>query len=405
MLVYFTVSLAVLLGFVGLAVDVGRMQLATTQLQAVADDAAMTAATEFSNGNTNWQTVATSEATSAGAANSLPSVGASFQFGANTGPYAGNQSVIQATVTQSIPLYFMPLVTHLSTWTASAQAVAQLPPCSFFTGADPNGYSVDLSNMNPLNSSWCPIYVAKVYIDNTSWWNDLWVEATGTAAQSSVSSGAMVTNPIYSQTAISDPLSYLTAPTFSACTAGDTSLNISTTTTLSPGTYCKGLTIANNANVTFNPGLYIITGTFTVGIGGTLTGNGVTFYLTQGGGGSYGNAIIGNASSEVEETIALTAPYHGSGGGTQGILFWVDPAWTGSGAAVQFTNCYWTGTGGIIYSKPAGVTAYYSDMRSAVYFGFDTTYFYDYSTSIHMNNNYSALSTGNPFQLPVVLVQ
>jgi uncharacterized membrane protein len=108
MLVYFTVSLAVLLGVVGLAVDVGRMQLATTQLQAVAADAAMTAATEFSNGNTNWQTVATSEATSAGAANSLPSVGASFQFGANTGPYAGNQSVIQATVTQSIPLYFMP---------------------------------------------------------------------------------------------------------------------------------------------------------------------------------------------------------------------------------------------------------------------------------------------------------
>jgi hypothetical protein len=291
------------------------MELAQIQLQAVADDAAMTAATEYQNGNSSWQSVSSQEAAAVGASNGLSSVGSSFQLGANSGTYGSNQSVVQATVTQQIPLIFIPLVTHSRTWTLSAQAVAQFPPCSFFTSTNSSGYSVQLSNMNPLNSTWCPIYTESVGITNSSWWNDLWVYATGTSSQSSVSSGAMVYDPIYNSATISDPLSWETAPVFSACTSGDTSRNITSTTTLSPGTYCGGLTIANNTNVTFNPGLYIITGTFTTGIGGTLTGNGVTFYLTHGGGYGYGNAIIGNASSEVEETIALTAPFYGSGGG------------------------------------------------------------------------------------------
>jgi Flp pilus assembly protein TadG len=266
MLVYFAVSLTVLLGFAGMAIDVGRIESYTIQLQAVADDAALTAAAEYQNGNSNWQTVSAAEAAAAGVASGLPSVSASFQIGAGTGAYAGYKSVAQATVTQQIPLYLIPFVSSTKTWTLTAQAAAKFPPCSFFTGADPNGYSVELAYINPLDNKYCPVQVVNVSITNSSWWNDLWVQATGAASASSISSGAMVNNPIYNQTVISDPLAYETAPVFSACTSGDTSLNITTTRTLNPGTYCGGLTIGNNANVTLNPGLYIITGTLTVGL-------------------------------------------------------------------------------------------------------------------------------------------
>lgn len=399
MLVYFSISLIVLLGFVGLAVDVGRMELDTIELQAVADDTALTAATEYQNGNSHWQTVSSAEAASLGASSGLSNVTSTFQIGANAGPYAANASVMQATVSQTIPLYFIPLVTGSKTKTVTAQAVAQFQPCSYFTTANP--YSVSLDNENRVDSP-CPVYAAgAISVDSSAFWNDLWIDVTGQASASSVSN--MTAQPTYQQPVRTDPLAYLTPPVFQACTSGDSNLTISTTTILNPGTYCGGLTISTNTTVTLEPGLYIITGGFNLGLGSTLNGTGVTLYFTQGGGSSFGTIAIGNGSYEILSYVNLSAPTDSSAGGTPSIVLWIDPAWTGTNP-VEIANIVWSGDG-IIYSKTAGIFVYASKMISGTYFAMDVAYLEDSMTPIHLERGFSSLTTGNPFHVPAVLVQ
>jgi hypothetical protein len=100
----------------------------------------------------------------------------------------------------------------------------------------------------------------------------------------------------------------------------------------------------------------------------------------------------------------LTAPTDASAGGIPGIVIWVDRNWTGTGAAVQFTNVAWTGDG-IIYSKAGGVTAWWGTLEPPDYFGMDTTYFYNHENPTHILNNYSSLSAGDPFRVSSTLVQ
>jgi len=406
MLVYFAVSFAVLLGFIGLAVDVGRMELATIQLQAVADDAALTAATEYENGNGSYKTVGAAEAASIGAANGLSSVSASFHFGADTGPYVNSNSVIQATVTQPLSLYFLPFITGSSTTTLTALAVAQLQPCFFFMTPtiNPDGYSIELNNSHPVDARYCPTYaVGGISVDSSSNLDALQLQLTGASSASSIL-GAINATPIYQSAVRTDPLSYVVAPVFSSCTAGDHAVDItSSPATLYPGTYCGGLTIENFMTVTMEPGLYIITGGFTLGVGGTLNGNGVTMYFTQGGGSSFGTISFGSGTTGILEDVNLTAPVDSSAGGIPAIVVYVDPAWTGT-SQVGIVNCSWAGDG-IIYSQATGVNLYNSFMTTSNYFSMDVAYLYMHSTSLHLNNDYSTLTIGDPFRVAVNLVQ
>ena len=78
-----------------------------------------------------------------------------------------------------------------------------------------------------------------------------------------------------------DPLAGRSVPPVSAkCTEKARKID-GVSTTLEPGTYCGGLTIANKANVTLAPGIYVIKdGPFEVGTKSTLTGTGVGLYFT-----------------------------------------------------------------------------------------------------------------------------
>ena len=55
--------------------------------------------------------------------------------------------------------------------------------------------------------------------------------------------------------------------------------------TLSPGVYCKGISLSSTAQVEFEPGTYIIDGgsLSTTGNSASMAGEGVTFYFTGGG--------------------------------------------------------------------------------------------------------------------------
>ena len=113
-----------------------------------------------------------------------------------------------------------------------------------------------------------------------------------------------------------DPLTFLSPPTSSTCNY--TNFKVTTgSSTLNPGTYCNGITISGATNVTFNPGTYILMGGgLNVSGASILKGSGVTFFLTQGLGYSYGPMSI---SSSVVAT--LSAPTSGS---YYGILVYQD---------------------------------------------------------------------------------
>jgi hypothetical protein len=110
--------------------------------------------------------------------------------------------------------------------------------------------------------------------------------------------------------AVADPLSNLVALLTSLLPSGGCLLDPnlkSGDTALPPGNYCSGITISGSANVTF-AGQYALGGNFTSSTTGTVTGTGVTFYITS-------SAFILNVSS----VFNFSAPTSGS---SAGILFW-----------------------------------------------------------------------------------
>jgi hypothetical protein len=108
-----------------------------------------------------------------------------------------------------------------------------------------------------------------------------------------------------------------TAPTPGSCTATNWH---NARTTLSPGTYCGGITIsAIGTTVTASTGLYILLGGgLTVGGGANLSGPGVTSYNTYNATYSYKPIVVSGGSA-----TQLSAPTSGS---CEGLLFWQDLA-------------------------------------------------------------------------------
>ena len=116
---------------------------------------------------------------------------------------------------------------------------------------------------------------------------------------------------------VSDPYANVATPSPSGTCAPVNSWNHSQTATISPGTYCNGLSVSGAASVTMQPGVYIINqGTFNVSNGASLTGTGVTIVLTSSTGSNYATANISG-----DGQVALTAPTSGS---TSGIVFLQD---------------------------------------------------------------------------------
>ena len=201
--------------------------------------------------------------------------------------------------------------------------------------------------------------------------------------------------PVTGSTMPPAPLSFLVPPTSSSC--NHTNLKVSTgSTTLSPGTYCNGITISGSSTkVTFNPGTYILMGGGLNASGAsTLSGTGLTFFLTQGLGYSYGSLSI-SAST----VMTLKAPTCGS---LEGILFYQDPG-IGTGKTASSISGSTTSTlEGAMYFPTTSVT--YSG--AAEYQGNYLAIVADtlsLSGSAALNDNYSDLCNAGPLAPPVAV--
>ena len=145
-----------------------------------------------------------------------------------------------------------------------------------------------------------------------------------------------------------DPLTFLVPPVSNACNY----TNFKTTTgssTLSPGTYCNGITISGAATVTFNPGTYILNGGgLSVSGASVLKGTGVTFFLTQGLGYKYGPMSISGSA-----VMTLSAP---TSGPYYGILFYQDPQIGAGQATNTATGSSVSSLQGVLYFPTTALT-------------------------------------------------
>jgi Flp pilus assembly protein TadG len=310
-------SLTFLMGFLGLAVDMGMMRYEKRLQQTAADAAAIAGAndlayegsgsvtcaaqnTSAADGFTDTSggggcangTVSTCEASTATAGTVCVQVNNPPSYLATTGgtdPHNGDPNYVEVVVAAVHPTYFMGFLkiytedviaraeaTDLSGGTTSQNCMYTLGPPSNEIGIDPSGSSilnvtdcgiVDNGNFDPTGS--------KTTVNACSFG----VSGSNTGNHSgNVNCNGNGFTPTYGMPTQKDPLAGTAPPT-----VGSSPINgCCASGTLNPGTY-NGMSIGGGATVTFNPGIYVITGNdFSCGANSTISGYGVMFYFTNG---------------------------------------------------------------------------------------------------------------------------
>lgn len=134
---------------------------------------------------------------------------------------------------------------------------------------------------------------------------------------SKTGSGGISPAPTSGATPVSDPFSSLPAPTVGGCDHTNYSYSGSTNTSISPGVYCGGISISGSGNVTFGSGSYVLLGGgFNYSASGNISGSNVMFYNT--GNSTYPIAPVKTTGSG---NMNFSAP---SSGTYEGILFFQD---------------------------------------------------------------------------------
>ena len=320
-------ALVVLMGFAGLAIDMGVMRHNKRLQQSAADAAAIAGASNLSFGGVQ-----------SGGQDAASRVGFTDNGGGQvsnctgapvgticvqvnnppaTGPHQADSNYVEAIVAVVQPTYFMKVLS-INSETITARAVATNLGANgcLYTLSAPSSSIEGIGGSGTLNASACGIVNNGDYDGNVP---NVTAYTFAVAGGSSGKSATCITPgpcPTYGTPATSDPLRFLTPPPVQSPSFGN--VTTSGTQTLQPGTY-SSIAIGNSSTVTLNPGIYYINGSGGMSFKGaaTVQGSGVMLYFTNG---ASINAI--GPSSQVSN-IQLSASTTGL---YAGILMYEDPA-------------------------------------------------------------------------------
>lgn len=313
----FAMMSLVIFGVIGLAIDVGRAYGVRAELQQAADAAALAAAAKTDASEAQRIDIAKA-IFRANTANSL--AGAIEPVIDQTG--SGSSLAIEITVDTGIPTTFANVagISSLQVSVASAAYVGSTgsegpngPAC--LLALEPSDYGIKINGGGEGShvTANCNVHV------NSSASSAIFGNGKGTlTATKTCVRGNYDTSPTYVPAPVrgcpplADPLAgRIPVPATAGCTFDKTKVNKDKSATLSPGIHCGGIDIGSDADVTFEPGIYVIkNGQFKIGSHAQARGNGVFFYLTG------TNARI-DFGSHAE--IEFRAP---SSGDYKGILVW-----------------------------------------------------------------------------------
>jgi Flp pilus assembly protein TadG len=331
-------SLSVILGFAGLAVDVGLWYADRRDAQGAADSAAYSAAVDYAVKGSVSDADATAQAVAAkyGFTNGSGGVTVTVNSPPTSGNYtAASKNAFEVIVAKKESLFFSALYIKAASIAARAVAVPGTSAaggnyCMEILNSTPgasnvnfnisNGAVVDLSTCGIADDGpgSCAISASGGATITTQSLSVVGNYCTSNGATVTVTGTKTVGAPSVADPYASYSVSSAEGSTNMTCPNG-TATNYSSggaKYTLSPGVYCGGLSISNGVTVTMSPGIYyVVGGTFSLQGGTTTTANGVTIVLT-GSGSNYATANIANGVN-----LNLTAP---STGPSAGIAIWAD---------------------------------------------------------------------------------
>ena len=396
-----TAALVALLGIGALAVDIGGLWTARRLMQSAADAGAMAGADAIAISASTANVTSSAQAASGQngftdgsvTASSSHAVSVAVHNPPQSGTYATNSNAVEVTVTQVQPTYFM-RVLGWSNVPVSADAVAVTVSggsCVYALDPAASG-AITVTGTGNMNSQ-CGIY------DNSNNSSALTVSGGGVIEAPLVGvvggtnvNGGGSTPPTTGIAAFGDPLAWVPEPTVGSCSGNYNMLNIGTSQTLNPGLYCGGIKLSAGANVSFNPGTYVIKGGGLTVVGGaTASGQGTTFFLTGQNNSNSNPSSYGGVNIASTATVNFSAPCSSSSGGIEGMLFFQDRADTnGVGSTINggsnstFSGALYFPTTALTYSGNSGsqYTLVVADTLTV-------------NGTTNINSNYSCLSNGS----------
>jgi len=358
----YAVVIPVLAGVVAVGMEAGEMYRVKRQMQNAADDAALAGSIDSLAGLSfgTIQTDARYEAQRNGFTNGSGTVSVTVNAPPLSGPNVGTANAVEVIITKTQNLSFGNVLanwmgqpsngvtltarsvaartTVTSTQTTSSTTTTNSSIGCLVALTPNNEQGISMTSFNNYSGD-CAIMSngtatgtgSKASINITSFNNftlsgtsgQIWSRGTFSSDSFnhvSIPTGQTKTNQT---TALYDPYASLATPSPGSCTYTNYVPPSGNNITVSPGTYCGGLTVTGKANVYFTAGTYYIANgdllirtDNNVSCSNCTSGAGVTFVLTQTTG---NNSDIGGVSITSENNITLNAPNSGT---YKGVLFY-----------------------------------------------------------------------------------
>jgi Flp pilus assembly protein TadG len=334
-------AIPVVAGTVAVGVETGQLYRAKRQMQGAADAAALAGTIDKVNGGTTTSATAAAlyEAQRNGFQNGVGGVTVTVNSPPTSGSNVSTANAVEVIVSKpgsfvlakvlssalgnSFTMTSRSVAAQSSTTstTTTTTSVSSLDGClvALTTAAE---QGVSFTNFNNFTSD-CVIYsngtstgttssTASIYMAN---FNNATLKSVYTRGSFTTASNnhVYVTNAVQQNqaTSIVDPYASLPTPSPGTCSYNNYSQSSMSTLTLSPGTYCGGITISSISNVYFTPGIYYIangdlyiSSVNNVTCPTCTTDNGIAFVLTQTTGNS---SDIGGVRISSDNTITLNA--------------------------------------------------------------------------------------------------
>jgi len=435
-LVLTAVGMVAIIAFAGLAIDVGGLRYTRRHLQAAADAAALAAALEVSSCSSSSncaavQTAASTAMTENGFSgttvltNCSGTPGGSLTIMVNTppcsqgsvDPNAGNSSYVEVIASETQPTNFGAII-GFSSAAISVRAEAKTNPNpNCIWALDPTGGNAITVDVLAAVNAACGI------VDESTAWNAIScnVIADVQATQVLVAGGAEgllclpSTTPQTGATmpTPANPLVGLPKPSVPNCGSSTSSpfhgssaaLVILGTATLHPDySYCGGITIGPLANVTFEPGTYVIQsngllgaqGGMTITVGASVTGTGVTFYNygPKGGITFAAPGLLSPILGSVNLSAPTTGPY-------ACMLFYQDAQ--NPDPAIILASTSWNSNLTGIYYFPSATVSYAASFSGQYNYliAKDIVFLASYASGFY--NNFSSIPYGCPLNQSVLV--
>jgi len=349
--------LVVLILAAGLAIDIGYMRYQRRLVQMAADSAAIAGAANMIAGAANVNCTGANclpgEAGTNSGYNGFNPASAGTTITVSNPPadgaYAGNATYVEASITQSVPMFFVKaLGSSFGSFPVTARAVAYpgpSPSCIYTLGQGlpPQGGLLYSGSSTQVQGTSCAVNDGgDACIPNTDSSYTLHVLGLVYAGSTCTPFGSLDTTPVHGAPA-GNPLPYLLNNTPSTSGGGPNSS--CPPYTYCAGTYPMGISInGTGQNISFQPGRYILGGSgLSISGSGQVTGNNVLFYTNGTGtfsinaGADYANDTCGPSPTN---TTGMTVQLSASTDSTDpygGILFIQDDSQPSSAPASAIT--------------------------------------------------------------------